>query len=187
MNKPGSDCFRFFMKTFFRSQPHHPDHQVVRHDAALKDGGICPKGAGADGAGSHLTLAPGDPVFTGGSLTVQLVNMPRSMGKVGHIAEKFVLRHGEKHPLRLGSPKFPDSHKTAFFFPPMTLMHKLNGFDPCLPFLPLPGFLTHEQRHQIFHLYLDEILTMTTLQKIEQISVKETTVCPDKQLGHPLG
>ena len=55
------------MKTFFRSQPHHPDHQVVRQDAALEDGGISPKGAGADGAGSHLRLAPGDPIFTGGS------------------------------------------------------------------------------------------------------------------------
>ena len=58
------------MKTFFGGQPHHPDHQVVRQDAALENGGIGPEGAGADGAGSHLTLAQGDPVLTGGSLTI---------------------------------------------------------------------------------------------------------------------
>ena len=73
--------FRFFMKTFLGSQPHHPDHQVVCQDAALENGGIGPEDAGADGAGGHLALAPGDPVFTGGSLTIQLMNMPRSMGR----------------------------------------------------------------------------------------------------------
>ena len=61
------------MKTFFGGQPHHPDHKVVRQDAALKNSGIGTEGTGADGAGSHLTLAPGDPVLTGGSLAVQLV------------------------------------------------------------------------------------------------------------------
>ncbi|MFH1602844.1 MAG: hypothetical protein ABIH03_02940 [Pseudomonadota bacterium] len=50
MNKPGSNRSRFFMKTFLGSQPHHPDHQVVRQDAALENGGIGPEDAGADGA-----------------------------------------------------------------------------------------------------------------------------------------
>ena len=98
------------MKAFFSSQPHHPDHKVVRQDAALKDSGIGPEGTGADGAGSHLTLAPGDPVLTGGSLTIQLVNMPGSMGKIRHIAEELILRQGKEHPLRLDSHKFPNSH-----------------------------------------------------------------------------
>ena len=69
------------MKTFLGGQPHYPDHQVVCQDAALEYGGIGPEDAGADGAGSHLTLAPGDPVFTGGSLTIQLMNMQGAWGR----------------------------------------------------------------------------------------------------------
>lgn len=91
------------MKTFLGSQPHHPGHQVVRQDAALENGGIGPEDACADGAGSRLTLAPGDPVFTGGSLTIQLMNMPGSMGEIRHIAKELILRHGKEHPFRLDS------------------------------------------------------------------------------------
>jgi hypothetical protein len=66
------------------------------------------------------------------------------------------------------------------------LVHKHNGFDPGFSFFPLPGSLTHEQLHQVSHLHLGEILTMTTFQKILQTSIEETAVRPDKQRGQPL-
>jgi len=40
IDKPGSNRFRFFMKTFFGSQPHYPDHQVTCQDEALEKGGV---------------------------------------------------------------------------------------------------------------------------------------------------
>jgi len=63
----------------------------------------------------------------------------------------------------------------------MTLAHKQNRFDPCFPLFPLLGCLAHEHIHKVFHFYFDEILTLMTFQKIQQISVEETTVRLDKQ------
>lgn len=123
--------------TFLGSQPHHPDHQIVCQDAVLENAGICQEDTGADGAGNHLTLAPGELVFTGSSLAIQLMTAQRNMGKIRHIAEELILRHGKEHPFHLGGRQLSERHESTCVPPSMTLMQNYNGFDLCFFLSPV--------------------------------------------------